>query len=365
LFDTDGNVNNGSEGNGFRLNAKKGILYQTNDNPGLTEIDGSYLYFDGETNSLHGGTSTNPIDTLKGIYSFAWGENVGTNGPNSTVFGKETYGDTALFGGALTPFASISSFAAGRKCHVAHMSFAIGDSCIADYYRNIAVGRKAVSTTASAGLAMGNNVLVEGATSWAMGHNVQATGHFSTALGTNASTNNFRGGFVYGDNSTTDTVKNTAKDQFMVRAAGGYIFYSSSDLTMGVELAPGGGSWSMISDRTKKRNITRLAPLSYNKMFDTLQVFSWEYKGQTTAHIGPMAQDIYGIFDVGEVPHYINMIDNDGIAFLGIKMLNEKVNNLSTIEDLDEKANEIEREKESLEEMERRINLLYEELDNN
>src|SRR5690606_3608798 len=122
---------------------------------------------------------------------------------------------------------------------VAHMSVAIGDSAIADYYRNVAVGHKVVATSQSAGLAMGSNVYTSGATSWAVGHNLTATGNFATVMGTNASTGTRKGGFIFGDLSTTDTVISSSDNQFIVRADGGVIFYSSGDLSMGVELLPG------------------------------------------------------------------------------------------------------------------------------
>lgn len=356
-------VNNNSPGIGFRLNAPtRGVLFTPNVNPGVDAIDGAYFYFDGQTRSFHGGTSLNPIDTLKGNYSFAFGENVGTNGTYSTVFGYNTFGDTAIFSGT-TPYASISSFALGRNCRVAHMSVAIGDSAIASYYRNIAVGKNVVSKGESAGIAIGNNVFVTGATSWAVGHNLTATGNFATAIGTNASTSNKKGGFIFGDFSTTDTVVNLVDNQFMARAAGGVIFYSSTDLSMGVQLSPGGGSWSMISDRSKKTNIQLLSPLLFQQNFDSISVFQWNYIGQSTLHIGPMAQDFYAVFQIGERNDLINMIDADGVSFLGIKMIYDRLKLVPSQEAINELDEQIRLEQEALDDIERRINELYEKLD--
>jgi len=363
VFANGPSVHNKFPGPGFRFRSNSGALIKPNLDPGVDSIHSSYMYLDGASYSFQGGLQSGAIDTLKGTYSFAWGDHVGTNGTYGVAFGKNTYGDTAIFSGG-TPYAAISSFAMGRNCHVTHMGFAVGDSAIAGYYRNIAVGKKVISTTQSAGVAMGNNVLVTGATSWAAGQNLTANGHFSTAMGSNASTNGRTGSFVYGDNSTTDTVGNTANHQFMVRADGGYVFYSSEDLTMGVQLASGGGSWSMISDRNKKKHIQLLQPLSFAPQFESINVFSWMYKGQNDLHIGPMAQDFYSTFNVGEKPYYINMIDSDGVTFLGIKMLNEQIDELPQEREVEVVEQEIEKEKKALEDMERRINELYEELDN-
>ena len=332
--------------------------------PAPTLFESSYLYYDGEHHLFHAGTSDLSVDTLQGPYSFAFGENVGTNGSYSTVFGKNTYGDTAYFG-AGTPYAARSSFAMGRNCHVTHMGVAIGDSAIAGYYRNVAIGRNVIATEASSGIALGYNVLVTGATSWAAGRNLTADGHFSTAMGSNASSGDNNGSFIYGDFSTTDTVDNTSANQFMVRAAGGYIFYSHVDLSMGVELLPGAGSWSMISDRTKKNNITLLQPIQYRSVFDSLTIYTWNYVGISTAHIGPMAQDFYSLFGAGEKPYLINMIDSDGVTMLGIKMIKESLDDMD-IEDTEDTIEEdLENEQEALDRLEERINTLYEELDNN
>jgi hypothetical protein len=132
---------------------------------------------------------------------------------------------------------------------------------------------------------------------------------------------------------------------------------------MGVELLPGAGSWSMISDRSKKRNIVELNPLNFAPQFDSLPVFRWSYIGQSTLHIGPMAQDFYHLFEVGEKEHYINMIDADGVTFLGIKYLEKKLNQAPASEEVDELQEQLRKEQEAQAEMERRINELYEKVD--
>lgn len=59
-----------------------------------------------------------------------------------------------------------------------------------------------------------------GSNSYAMGNNAVANGANSVALGSNASTSNFSGSFVYGDNSS-GSASNTAANQFFVKATGG------------------------------------------------------------------------------------------------------------------------------------------------
>lgn len=359
-FGTNGDVYNALIGTGFQYQSAGGILFTPNTNPGLSFISGSYLYFDGNGNSLSGGQSVLGLDTCLGNYSISWGENTGTNGTYSAVFGKNTYGDSTLLG-AVT-YEAISSFALGKDCRTTYMGVAIGDNAKATYFRNVAIGKDVTAGSFSAGIAIGNNVMSSGATSWAIGHNLSANGHYTTLLGCNAGSD-YQGCFVFGDLSTSDTVYSNAIHQFVVRASGGVIFYTTSDLSMGVELSPGGGSWNMISDSSKKYNIRQLNYLEYKPVFDSLNVYNWNYKNQPVTHIGPMAQNFYSSFHVGEKPSFINMIDFDGAILTGIKIGKERIENQIITNEIDETRNNLDEEKKKLLELEKRIILLYEKID--
>jgi hypothetical protein len=60
------------------------------------------------------------------------------------------------------------------------------------------------------------------------------------------------GAFVWGD-STDDDVESGAANEFTARASGGVRFFSSADLSTGVTLAAGDGSWANVCDRNAKR----------------------------------------------------------------------------------------------------------------
>jgi hypothetical protein len=360
-FGNNNNIYNLSPGLGLNLDTPDGVLFNLNNGNELNSIPHSHLYFNGNRSSLHGGGAILGLDSLIGNHSFSWGEDVGTNGNYSTIFGKNTYGDSTSLGA--TDYAAISSFAVGKNCRTTYMGVAIGDSAIAGYYRNVAIGKNVIANTNSASLAIGNNVLSTGATSWAAGNNVAATGHFSTVLGTNSNSNNYLGGFVYGDFSTPDTVYSSGTNQFVVRADNGLIFYSTSNISMGVELLSGAGSWNMISDKNKKHNINLIKHISYRDYFYNLPIYSWTYKNEKLTHIGPMAQDLNSIFKVGELPNYINMIDIDGITLLGIKMLYESIEEETKTIEILKLEEEINQEREALEKVEIKINKLYENMD--
>jgi len=168
--------------------------------------------------------------------------------------------------------------------------------------------------------ASGNYSIVAGG-----GGNV-ASGFVSFAAGCGANTNNQNGAFAWGD-STCGTVNATVPNQFVVRASGGTIFYSNSGLTSGVQLAAGGGSWSSVSDRNVKEHF---APVDNRQLLLrvlALPVTTWNYKTQDASirHIGPMAQDFFASFNVGEDDHHITEIDEGGVALAAIQGLNQKL----------------------------------------
>jgi len=156
-----------------------------------------------------------------------------------------------------------------------------------------------------------------------------ASGSFSFAAGQHANSNNHQGTFVWGDNSTTIDVMATADNQFVARTSGGVIFYTKSDLSTGVSVAAGGGSWSSLSDRNVKANFAPIDGQQILAQVLAMPVTTWNYKSQAASvrHIGPMAQDFHAAFQVGEDDKHITEIDEGGVAFAAIQGLNQKLEN--------------------------------------
>ncbi|NCC51010.1 MAG: hypothetical protein EOM20_07310 [Spartobacteria bacterium] len=134
------------------------------------------------------------------------------------------------------------------------------------------------------------------------------------------------GSFVWGDNNNFP-VKTTAHNQFIVRARGGTKFVSATGAggaaTAGVNLAPGGNSWSALSDRNMKENFQPIDKRDLLERLSQIAVTTWNMKSQNPAiiHIGPMAQDFHAAFGVGEDEHYITTSDADGVALAAIQGL--------------------------------------------
>jgi hypothetical protein len=190
-------------------------------------------------------------------------------------------------------------------------------------------------TTASGdrSTAIGLSTVASGAASTALGRSTTASGDRSTAMGTFASTNNRPGSFVYGDESTFGSaalVQATAANQFVVRAAGGTIFYSSSDLTAGVSLAPGAGAWASVSDVNRKENFRGLDAEDLLARLAAIPVREWNYKAQSPSirHLGPTAQDFHAAFGLGESDTTITTTDADGVALLAIQALERRTRDL-------------------------------------
>jgi trimeric autotransporter adhesin len=144
---------------------------------------------------------------------------------------------------------------------------------------------------------------------------------FSYSAGFRAKSNHF-GSFVWGDSTNAD-VASSAVNQFTVRASGGTRIFSNAALSAGVTLSAGGGSWSTISDSAAKENITPVDGVAILEKLSRLPLAEWNYKSQdkSVRHIGPMAQDFYREFGLGEDNLHINTLDPDGVALAAIQQL--------------------------------------------
>jgi hypothetical protein len=201
-----------------------------------------------------------------------------------------------------------------------------------------------------------------GIASLAFGYQTTASGDYSLSMGYNSSTAGKRGSFVFADASSAAVTANTADNQFMVRASGGYVFYTNTALTSGVSLAAGGGSWSTLSDRRMKTNIRKV---NYNTILQgvkSVPVYTWSYKTQDSSivHVGPMAQDFSAAFHVGESDSTISSVDADGINFAAIKALEEKT---ATLKQKEKEIDELELRVKAAEEKNKALELRLKKLE--
>jgi trimeric autotransporter adhesin len=223
---------------------------------------------------------------------------------------------------------------------------------VAGGFFNIASGDRATVTGGNDNTASGTAATVNGDSNLASGTAATASGSFSQATGVDAmvpggffnqaagdyslaagnrARANHSGAFVWADSNTFDFTS-TAANQFSVRATGGARFItaingSTGAPTAGVTLAPGGGSWASLSDEASKTGITAVSGRNVLAKLESVPVSKWSYRAQDDSirHIGPMAQDFYRAFGVGEDRRHIASVDADGVALAAIKGLHREL----------------------------------------
>ena len=175
-----------------------------------------------------------------------------------------------------------------------------------------------------------NNVASGQASTVPGGINNEAGGQYSLAAGHGANANN-RGCFVWNDADSPDLNCDT-DNRWMARASGGVYFYTSTSMGTGVYVPAGGGAWSSLSDRNLKANVEPVAGREILKQLAAVPITAWNYTSQAPdiRHIGPMAQDFYAAFGVGEDPQHISTVDADGVALAAIQGLYQAVQEQQT-----------------------------------
>ena len=217
------------------------------------------------------------------------------------------------------------------------------------YYATIAGGVSNTISSAGEGAYVGaggyNNVSGEGAVIDG-GFNSSASGTFATIPGgyvnSAAGTYSFAAGarasaaqtgsFVWSDGSDGDAILTSSRAyQFLARASGGFTLYTNAASTVGAQLAAGSGTWASLSDRNAKTAIVPLDDDAVLAKIDGLPISRWSYKSEHgVRHAGPMAQDFYAAFKLGEDDRHITSIDEDGVALAAIKALHAENARLRT-----------------------------------
>lgn len=283
-----------------------------------------------------------------GAYSLATGNNTTANGSFSTAMGLSTiasgYAATAL--GQGTTASGLAATALGLNATASGVrSVAGGLASTASGLDSLAFGQSGTTATGEASIALGFNAQASGNFSRSWGYNSVASGVSSTALGVGTQAGGLGsmafgtfaaasaaapGSFVYGDRSTVGSgalITSVSANQFLVRAAGGTVFWSTAATTYptspGVILFSGDSAWSSLSDVNAKENFRDLDAGDVLARLAAMPVREWNYKAQDQAirHIGPTAQDFHAAFHLGQDERRINTLDADGVALAAIRAL--------------------------------------------
>ncbi|MDE3212561.1 MAG: tail fiber domain-containing protein, partial [Bacteroidota bacterium] len=237
-----------------------------------------------------------------------------TIGNSSTILGT---GDYQLAMGYLSEVYSSNSgnIAIGYNATIgttstsANSSIAIGKSATinnsADF--SIALGPNAsVSSTSNNNTAIGYNASIGGSLTnvTALGYNTAATNSNTMVLGNSSIVDVLFSGATYNSNRALSVGNSSSNGN------GAYL--------------TNGGTWTNASDENLKEDFTALNLPDILQKVMHLNITRWRYKKTNEYHIGPMAQDFYAAFDLGNDDKHISTIDPSGIALVAIQALQKE-----------------------------------------
>jgi hypothetical protein len=131
--------------------------------------------------------------------------------------------------------------------------------------------------------------------------------------------------FIFNDGRNSANIGGAAR-RFIAIASNGTYFYSNADGSLGVGLPANGTAWVAICDSTKKHRHGRVNGAEILDKVSRLPIETWSYKEDPNGirHIGPMAQEFYALFGIGESDTTISTLDPDGIALAAIQELQKQ-----------------------------------------
>ena len=252
-------------------------------------------------------------ETRSGDHAIALGTGTTASDVYSTALGYNTTADGGF------------SLAAGYKTEASgSVSTAFGYQTVAGGNSSTAMGANTIASGVNS-TAMGDNTWAKGQASIAMGKDIVIGGDRTIAMGNNINVSAIGtgyGSFYWGDASSRSALTSIGNNEFLAYASGGVTFYSGP--SVGVSLAPGAGSWIAMSDRNAKTAVQPVDTREVLRKIAALPLNTWQYKTQEAKyrHMGPMAQDFYAAFKLGESDKGIDTVDADGVALAAIQGLN-------------------------------------------
>ena len=204
--------------------------------------------------------------------------------------------------------------------------------------------------------AIGYTVRAGGQGSVALGYRTTANNDYSVALGYRASNNTHTGTMAMGDESTTDSVRNQADNEFRIRYNGGIRLRVSTAANgntpgaggnVGCDLTVAVPSWTCASSRTLKENYLTVDGEDVLARIRTLPITTWNMIGgdRTVRHLGPVAEDFYAAFGLGLGETTIGLGDIDGVNLAAAKALEARTRELR--QELDARTAELRQEREA------------------
>jgi hypothetical protein len=211
-----------------------------------------------------------------------------------------------------------------------------------------------VRASGNNGTAFGLRCVAAAPASFSIGEQNTASGSSSVAMGYHAHTNARAGSFVFADRSSVDTLRAGVNHSANWRVAGGFRIFTASDLSTGITIQSGSivsnwgqsnaviststgaylstsGVWTNTSDVNRKHLFEAISGEDILTKLRNLPISRWSYKtdDDKIRHIGPMAQDFYAAFGLGNDDKTIGTVDADGIALAGVQALEARTSKLA------------------------------------
>jgi hypothetical protein len=298
---------------------------------GATAVGGTSLNADGDYATVGGGYSNG---ASAGYAAVGGGGGNTASARAATVSGgaDNTASDdyATLGGGAFNTASGSSATVGGGYANTAsgnHATVGGGNSNVAGVgdYATVGGGFDNTASGAFATVVGGDTNTASGFRGTVVGGvgNV-AGGSHSLAAGRRAKANN-QGCFVWGD-AIDANIPCDDDNRTIFRSTGGFYIYTKSDLTKGVYLAPNDTSWQPVpgapSDRKLKQDVVPIDAQHLLQTVAALPLSTWSYHvTPDVRHIGPMAQDFYAAFGLGEDDEHIDYLDASGVALAAIQGL--------------------------------------------
>ena len=319
-----------------------------NGNLNLTGSINSALILQGNvTDPNTGNTSANVIAGFAGntVTNSATGATIAGGGENGAV--NSVTADFGTVGGGIENTAGgFGSTLGGGYANVASgvYSTVVGGSynTASGYLATVAGGYNSTANGQYSMVAGGKFNTASGAVSFAGGLNANA---FDS------------GSFVWCQNQS-NPCNSLGTNSFEVAVVGPIFFYDGAG-GQGCFLSTNSGSWSCSSDRNLKNNIVPIDSRSVLELVAQMPISQWSMKADASGHkhIGPMAQDFYAAFGLGDTDKYIAQGDAQGVALASIQglyqMVQEKDEQIRKL--VQEKEEQIQALKTQLQDLEERI----------
>ncbi len=206
-------------------------------------------------------------------------------------------------------------------------SVAMGNDTTASGDSSTAIGKGTTASGTDGAMAVGYHSVASGPTSMAIGDRTFADANNSIAMGNFVGSGGHSGSFIFGDSSRSTGIVNDEDNQFVAIANRGFKFVTSSGGGLGAILPHNATAWAVLSDRNAKTAVQLVDPRDVLKKVAKMPLSTWQYKEDDAGyrHMGPMAQDFYAAFHLGDSDKRISTIDADGVTLAAIQGLNARL----------------------------------------